>query len=255
MYLCCINPKNAWSWMYRGSVVMLLTHLVEKYPEYVSLALEHPNTYKILDNSLIELGGALSMDRLIAAADCIKADEIILPDVFKNGPATATEARKSIEWLKDKGLLGKYKLMAVCHGNNFNEWEQCFNNLKNMPEIDVIGVPKVTSTWLPERSRECLYKYFKDTEKQIHFLGSWYTLKEITNIEEEVFHKVRSVDTCLPSLYAIQNKHVWEDRDGTIDLEKAYEELTVEKYDAVLLEYEKELDKNIINNFKGVDKQ
>ena len=49
---------------------------------------------------------------------------------------------------------------------------------------------------------------------------------------------MRSADTCLPSLYVIQNKHVWENREGTIDLEKNYPELTEEKYDKVMDELE-----------------
>ena len=59
--------------MYENKTVMLLTHLVERYPEYIEEALKHPNNYKILDNSLIELKGALSMERLIDAADKIKS--------------------------------------------------------------------------------------------------------------------------------------------------------------------------------------
>lgn len=219
---------------------MLLTHLVEKYPEYVQEALKHPDTYKILDNSLIELGGAVSIERVVKAAEQVKADEIILCDVFKDADGTIENAKNSIAWLEKHNLLGKYKLQAVVHGSTLEDFERCFNTLNSMPEIDVISIPKVTSSyeWCIDNKRASLFHIFKNTDKEIHFLGSWYNLEEIYNVSRTVWERVRSVDTCLPSLYVIQNKHVWEDREGTIDLEKYYPELTEEKYDATMVELE-----------------
>lgn len=247
MNLCTINPKGTWEWMYENPTVMLLTHLVEQYPEYAKMARES-NVYKILDNSLIEIGSALSMERLLNAAERIDADEIILPDVFKDGEATVVEAKKSIEWLRAHNMLGKYKLMVVCHGNTFEEWQHCFDQLNAMPEVDVIGVPKVTATWLPSQNRSELYPIFKNTTKEIHLLGSWYSLSELLTLGKECWDFVRSADTCLPALCAIQNKTVWENRDGTIELDKEYKELTREKYDQVLNSFEKEM----IRSYLGI---
>ena len=241
MNLCSITPVKQCAWSYEAPMVMLLTHLVERHPEYVKEALKHPNTYKILDNSLIELGESLTMERLVSAAEIIKADEIILPDVFRDGPATIESTKKAIEWLKMRNLIGKYKLMVVCHGNNEEEWANCFNQLNQMEEVDVIGVPKVTATWLKDNNRKNLSHVFLNTTKQIHLLGSWYNLAELLRLGKNVWDRVRSADTCLPSLYVIQNKHIWEDRAGTIDLEKDYPELTKEKYDKVMDEFEREM--------------
>lgn len=238
MDLCTINPKGTWEWMFENPTVMLLTHLVERFPEYKEMALKS-NVYKILDNSLIELGGALSMERLVNAAEAIQADEIILPDVFQDGAATVEEAKKSINWLKEHNMLGKYKLMVVCHGKTFEEWEDCFNKVNAMPEVDVIGVPKVTATWLPNHNRDDLYPIFKNTNKQVHLLGSWYSLSELLTLRKECWDFVRSADTCLPALCAIQNITVWDDRDGTIELDREYEELTREKYDVILDQFER----------------
>lgn len=247
MDLCTINPKGAWQWMFENPTVMLLTHLVEEYPEYAKIARDSHN-YKILDNSLIELGGALSMERLVKAADVIEANEIILPDVFQDGEATVVEAKKSIEWLRNHDLLGKYKLMVVCHGKTFEEWKNCFDQVNAMPEVDVIGVPKVTATWLPHHNRTDLFYIFKNTNKEVHLLGSWYSLSELLTLGKECWDFVRSADTCLPALCAIQDKTVWENRDGTIELDKEYATLTREKYDAVLSEFEKE----VIKNYLGI---
>lgn len=232
MYFCSIMPKGSYHLMYREPMVMLLTHLVEKDPEYVKLALEHPENYKILDNSLIELGGALSMDRLVAAAEKVKADEIILPDVFKDGEATVRSAKNSIQWLRDHNKLGIYKLMAVCHGTTPEAFKKCFDELSSLPEIDVIGIPKVMSSfnWVTNRNRASLFDIFKDGNAEIHFLGSWYQLGELLTMPKKVYSRVRSCDTCLFALDVIQNIDFFTDRNGTIDLEKTYPELKEETY-------------------------
>ena len=49
MNLCSIIPVPQSSWMYEGPYVMLLTHLVEKYPEYVQEALK-----TVLENCSID---------------------------------------------------------------------------------------------------------------------------------------------------------------------------------------------------------
>lgn len=241
MDLCSIVPIKYCSWMYDNPRVMLLTHLVEKYPDYVKEALNHPNTYKILDNSLIELGASLDMERLVAAAEKVKANEIILPDVFKDGVATINKAKESIEWLKQHNLLGKYKLNVVCHGYGETGWEYCFNILNHMPEVDVISIPKVTSTWLLDNSRSSLYYIFKKSHKEIHLLGVWYNLGEITSLGKESYGKIRSVDTCLPFLDCVQNKGIYQNREGTIDLEKEYPDVTKKQYDTFMDGLEKEI--------------
>ena len=240
MDLCSITPVFQSSWMYENPRVMLLTHLVEKYPKYVEEAINHPNVYKILDNSLIEMGDSLSMERLIEAASKVNANEIILCDVFKDADGTIKKTKESVEWLKKHELIGKYKLQAVVHGSTLEDFKRCFDELNSIPEIDVIAIPKVTVSydWCPNQSRSSLFYIFKNTDKEIHFLGSWYNLEEIYKIPKEVWKKVRSVDTCLPSLYAIQNKHIWENRNGTIDLEKNYPELTIKEYNNVMNEIE-----------------
>lgn len=241
MDICTIMPKGMYHKMYDNPKVMLLTHLVEKDPEYIEEALRHPQTYIILDNSLIELGGALSMERLVAAAEKVHADEIILPDVFKDCKKTMESVQSSIRWLREKNLLGKYRLMAVCHGATEELFTECYKTLNRLPEIDVIGIPKVMSSfdWVADRSRASLYDIFKDSCKEIHFLGSWYQLGELLDLPPEVKRKVRSCDTCLFALDVIQGLDFYTDRKGTIDLEKYYPELTPDKYDALMCNFNK----------------
>ena len=246
MKLVSITPKNGWEWMFEQPIAMCLTHLVQRYPEYKEMIKNRPeNCYVILDNSIVELGESVSLQDILNAADDVHANEIILRDAYPNGPRTIERIKEDIQYLKDNNLIGKYKIMAVCHGENLEEFKQTFEFINSTPEIDVIGIPKVLSKWVGERSK--LSNIFMNTNKQLHFLGSWYSLKELLDLPKNVWDKVRSCDTCLPSLYVIQNKHVWEDRDGTIDLEKDYKELTKTKYNDILNEFNLNAN-NIFNN-------
>lgn len=241
MNLCSIVPVQHYKWMYNEApMVMCLTHLVENYPKYRNFAAKHHNVYKILDNSLIEMGSAFSIERVYNAAVRIGADEIILEDCYPDGPKTIEAVERSLKWLRENDHIGEFKLNAVCHGRNFEEFEQTFNYLDNIPEIDVISLPKILCEWCFNRGN--LYPIFKDTHKKIHFLGAWDGFQELYLMPKEVWDKVRSCDTCLPSLYAIQYKHVWQTRKGvTINLEQRYRDLTKKNYQRVLQEFEDEV--------------
>ena len=236
MELVSITPKGAWEWMFEQPIAMCLTHLVQRYPEYAEMIKNRdPNCFVMLDNSIVELGESVSLQDVLDAAEKVNANEIILRDAYPNGPKTIERIREDIEYLRKNNLTNKYSIMAVCHGENEDDFRETFEFINSIPEITTIGIPKVLSRWCGERKN--LAHIFTNTDKNIHFLGSWYTLNEMLNMDKELQDKVRSVDTCLPSLYVIQNKHITEDRDGTIDLEHEYEELTREKYDKILEEY------------------
>lgn len=239
MELISITPKNGWEWMYEQPMVMGLTHLVKKYPEYKELAKKRSeNCFLMLDNSIVELGESVTLQDILEAANEVHADEIILRDAFPKALGTRQRIAEDIQYLKEHNLTNKYSIMGVCHGESLEEFKETFNFIDSIPEISTIGIPKVLCKWLPSRSRLELAEIFTKTNKQIHLLGSWFNLQEQIDFANSKYAcRIRSCDTCLPSLYVIQNKPITEDRDGTIDLEKKYPELTKEKYDKVLEEY------------------
>ena len=229
MKFCSITPLKNTDLMYENEYVMLLAHLSKIDQTYVEFA-QHSKRYKIMDNSIIELGAAFSMEDLINEAIKCKVDEIILPDVFQNGPETIKVVKESIKWLYDHNLIGRFKLMAVCHGNNIQEVINTFRKLNEMPDINVIGFPKVLTTWLSSRVHlaEVLAAF---TTKQIHLLGCWENLKEIKQLSP--YTPIRSMDTCMPALVSIYDMKTFENRNGRkIDLEK--DEVDIEKYRKVM---------------------
>ena len=236
MFIIDILPVNNITYEFHAGEHMFLTHLVEKYPMYADVALRCSG-YKILDNSLIELGGAVSMGRVLSAADKIRADEIILPDVFKKGPETVKAVRAAIAELREKYPNGNwpYKLMAVAQGRNEKEWVKCYEQLLEISEIDVIGIPKVLATMHPQGRPYFVNMHCDLCRKPHHLLGLWYSFEELRHYDNP--QHIRSCDTVLRAFLAANNLPFHGIRpDGytlnletaTVDLSRMYQ---VKKYD------------------------
>jgi len=200
---------------------MFLTHLVESHQSYKTFA-KNFKGYKILDNSLIEIGRSIYIERVYNAALAIAADEIILPDVFRDGPATLTATWAALEKIKklEETYGVKFKKMAVAQGKTLDEFTNCFNRLSRSTQIDVIGIPKVVAKMLPQ-GRPGIEYLWQNSEKDIHLLGIWYSFEELGRFKYP--EKIRSVDTCLASYFVENHMPIDSTRaDGfTIDLEMA----------------------------------
>lgn len=219
MKLASIVPMKNVERTFDGDYAMMLTHLAKYYPKRENFLPASRQCYRILDNSLIELGGAVDMEQLIAAAEMCDADEIILPDVFKDAAATLRSVVQAIEWLDDHQLKHKYRLMAVCQGDTPAEFERCFRTLESFPTIHCIGIPKVAETIHPN-GRPGFEYLWQGSPKTIHLLGCWSNLTELLEYENPA--RIRSVDTCIPALNALTGKGTWANRtrNRTIDLIK-----------------------------------
>lgn len=221
MKLINIFPIGNLGMHYTQDMHMFLTHLVEKYEFYANFA-KNVKGYKILDNSLIELGGAVNMSRVLDAAEKIGADEIILPDVFQKGPETIDAVNMALSELNDRYSNRKwpYKLMAVAQGRDEREWYECYQALLENPDIDVIGVPKVLAKMHPAGRPHFVNEHCDLKRKPHHLLGLWYSLTEFN--EYERIDDIRSCDTVLLGYMAKHGLDKLGVRpDGyTVDLEK-----------------------------------
>lgn len=218
---------------------MLLTHLIEKYPQYKEYA-QTCNGYKILDNSLIELGGSVELSRVIKAADEINADEIILPDVFRDGKKTVESVESSLKELSQLGYMGRYKTMAVVHGKDIDEWRWCYDTLSSYPEVDVLGIPKVCAKMHPEGRPFFVNQICRTKQKIHHLLGLWYSYSEFKSYNNEKLDDIRTCDTCLTSFFTSHHLPADATRpDGwTIDLEtEELDDITLLTYIATVNSY------------------
>lgn len=216
MKICNIVPLKYSYLMYQQDYVMLLCHLSKENIKYAEEARFSKN-YKIMDNSIIELGEAFNLDDLIIEARKCKVNEIILPDVFQNGESTLSLVKDSINYLRRKKILGEFKLQAVCHGKSIDEFKKSFEELNKIKEIDVIGIPKVLTKTFENRCN--LYDIFKNTDKEIHLLGCWDSFNELKVLPKDAFSKIRSLDTCLLALLSQRGNDVFNTKrpSKTID--------------------------------------
>lgn len=221
MKLINIFPLGNLGMHYTQDMHMFLTHLVEKYPFYAKMAREIKG-YKILDNSLIELGGSVDLQRVLDAAVHIDADEIILPDVFRDGPATIRATKAAIQELLAIYPDGKfpYKIMAVAQGRDAEDWYECYQFLLNNPYIDVIGIPKVLAKMHPQGRPHFVNELCDLQAKPHHLLGLWYSMTEFN--EYKRIEDIRSCDTVLSGYMAKHGLSAAGVRpDGyTVDLEE-----------------------------------
>lgn len=139
------------------------------------------------------------MSRLLDAALLVQADEIILPDVFQDGPSTLNAVWRSLSALEQHGAHPHYKLMAVCQGATAKEFIKCFETLESISEVDVIGIPKVAAKLHPV-GRPYFESMWAYSPKIIHLLGVWYGWEELTRYVRP--QRIRSVDSCLASFQA-----------------------------------------------------
>lgn len=241
MKLCSIVPVNKKKLMLGRDYNMLLSHIILDNPKYADWIKDNlKDSYKIVDNSIVELGKAFNMEDLLKAAFKVEANEIILPDEFRDGEGTIKRAKESIEELKNKGYLGKFKLMVVCHARSKKEFEKNFKKLEKIKEIDVIGIPKVTSEW---ENRNDFKDLYLKSNKEIHYLGCYDSFDELNEIVNgEVYNKIRTIDTCLPSLLCIQHRKWFEKRDHSYTVNLQNDKFRNEDYENMM--------KDLRNNLK-----
>jgi hypothetical protein len=82
---------------------------------------EQGNTFIIMDNSVVELGEAMDVDYVIAAAQIVGADCIMTPDAMGSMEAT----KKLVAEQANRLLTCNIPLMRVPQGNSNKELIQC----------------------------------------------------------------------------------------------------------------------------------
>lgn len=182
------------------TTVMCLTHLVEEFPQYAEFFKDYEG-YKILDNSLIELEGAVDIERVVAAAEAIGAQEIILPDAFRSYTDTRNSVESSLDWLSKRDMLERYNIMAVCQGYDLDLFNVCFKWMESIKEINVIGIPKVCAK-MHQAGRPYFEYLWKNSPVTVHLLGLWYSWEELSRFD---CSRIRSVDSCQMAFQSAHN--------------------------------------------------
>lgn len=217
MKLASIVPQNYLYITAEAEFHMALAHLVGE-PEYETYTRFYQrrkaNSFCILDNGVIE-GNPMPIETIVEKALLINADEIVLPDAYKDAAKTIKMVNEAITYLVKK--YGEhnwpFKLMVVPQGNTEREWLECAKSLIRQcgEYINTIGVPKHLITTVNVRDAR-LYAISNLVDEinlegyEIHLLGCWKTPLEVLTIakasEQGLIPKVRSCDSAIPYVYA-----------------------------------------------------
>jgi len=230
MKIAFINPIHHLELTHKSGYYLLLTHLAQGYSEYVNFWNREPG-YKILDNSLIELGYALPIGEVLAVAETLKVDEIVLPDVYLDFDETVRAVSNSLsQIIMNKKYPFPYKLQAVAQGSTSFEWQKCWDLFSRNNDIDVIAIPKVTETLFPNGRPEAVRYALANNPngKEIHLLGCWSDIgDELSTYSRQELNAIRGMDTSLVYHCTVEGQNFLMDEtqkpNYKIDLEAEYE--------------------------------
>lgn len=200
-YLDLIKEKN---------YHMALAHLIGKDRVYTEFYEKQASrgAFVIMDNGIIE-GEPQPIDKLCKRATAIGAQEIVLPDAYRDMEKTLQQTSDAMDYM----LLNRIdlKVMAVAQGATFEEWCQCAVELLHMG-IDTLGIPKVLTTMAGRDGRaegiKYLYEEYPRLTKnvQFHLLGCWDTPLECKTISKLVqqgdLPEIRGCDSAIAYVYA-----------------------------------------------------
>lgn len=110
----------------------------------------YPDPFIILDNSVVELGEAMSLSKLCEAADIVRANCIVIPDVIGDGEATRGRALEFAEEYNSSKVA--YPLMGVIQGRTLSSCMRTLEVYRTIPNLEYLGVPRILTKQHGSRS-------------------------------------------------------------------------------------------------------
>ncbi|MBL7489739.1 hypothetical protein I6A60_29420 [Frankia sp. AgB1.9] len=148
-----------------ATVHHVAAHRVLSDPEYRAFFAEEAGlgAAVIVDNGVFDLGRALPADDLVRAARAVHAQEIILPDVMHDGPATIRASDLAAKQIL--AITSEFRLCAVVHAAGDREWLEVYDHFASRDYTGAIAFPasrsKESSTDLP-KNRVAATTYLED---------------------------------------------------------------------------------------------
>lgn len=158
------------------------------------------NTNIIMDNSVVETGGAVDSDMVRLAADTVGADVVVLPDVLGDGAKSRYETCKA--WESWYWGFRDYERMIVIQGKDEQDWlESAEEFVQYDPEW--IAIPRVIETGRWERKSYLRYVSMLYPSARVHLLGfSDYVAADLVAASDST---VTSIDSAVPLRYSGPN--------------------------------------------------
>ena len=160
--------------------------------------------YIIMDNSLIELGFPLPLKDVIEAAEIVRANVIVLPDVLGDRIQTLNLAAQSVEEIHELRASSPYarkvKMLGVAQGKTFNDFFSCARDMIQTLGVEAISIPRHAVAKIGSRVK--LVEEVRKYGKPLHLLGfSDNLLDDFTALSTM---GVMGIDSALPIWYGLQ---------------------------------------------------
>lgn len=154
----------------------------------------------IMDNSVVECGGFVDFDMMLAAtqavspyADCVP----VLPDVMGDGRKTREATLEAYsKWASEIPCIG---FMAVCQGVDFADYSeslQLFSNRARFPAIEYLGIPRFLVHLIGTRKHAVEAALVYRNYQAVHLLG--YSDDMQDDLECSQMPGVQGIDSAVP---------------------------------------------------------
>lgn len=160
-----------------GDYHLLLAHdVAEHAKEYRQFFGLHRNMTVIMDNSVIELGGAVDLKVVKAACTAVDSTTVVLPDVLLDSKATVESCKAALEsWPTAFAELFGHRqdrgFMIVPQGRSLAEFAWCAEQFASHPSINFWGVPRNLVKEIGSRERAIDIVSAINPSRRIHMLG------------------------------------------------------------------------------------
>ncbi len=192
------------------------THLPEQLQgqdqeQYQDAAWRRQFDTVILDNSVIELGGAVDIDMIVKAAKIVRANVIVLPDVLLGGQESTDTTLSAIDsWQKalDKELSWEYSFMAVpqactrsVYAGGLDALETFVDSCQQLAKAKRIGwwgIPRNLVGVVGSRIAATRLAHYISPERNIHLLGFSDRVTDDIMAARQVDIPVQGIDSAVP---------------------------------------------------------
>jgi hypothetical protein len=199
-------PSMLWTLRNRSYHLVVAQRLLE--PKYLWhwKAARKRGDFIIVDNGAVEVAYSkelepISFEKVLELASAIKADEVVMPDVFRDMDKTLSHTQAALPHVPIRHR------MFVPQGDSIDGWKNCMSTMYQWGARS-IGIPKHMERF--NGGRYYLCKWIEQMSyhnvMDFHLLGVWDSPEaEVKPIAKD-FPWVRGIDTGVAYAYAQHNR-------------------------------------------------
>lgn len=184
-----------------GNYHLLLAHDVVKHKQRYKKVYDHSNMEIIMDNSVIELGGAVDLNVILDACITTHFKTVVLPDVLLDGAKTIESCSNAIETWKPKftevfGDNKSWGFMYVPQGKTIEEFAHSAYALYANHHINYWGIPRNFCDHVATRKIAIEICHSLNPFRRIHLLG--FSENLVDDVISSKDHRVSGIDSTVP---------------------------------------------------------